>query len=61
MYFDALEKRSFAELYQVHAEDFYNFFVQDSSCYSCLRNYYNQKHHDELKRKYVIDFIGNVL
>ena len=33
----------------------------DSSCYSCLRNYYNQKHHDALKRKYVIDFIGEVL
>ena len=29
----------------------------DSSCYSCLRNYYNQKHHDEMKRSYVIDFI----
>jgi hypothetical protein len=33
----------------------------DSSCYSCLRNYYNQKHHDEMKRSYVIDFIRNVL
>lgn len=29
----------------------------DSSCYTCLRNYYNQKHHDELKRYYVIDFL----
>lgn len=33
----------------------------DTSCYSCLRNYYNQKHHDDLKRSYVIDFIEKVL
>lgn len=33
----------------------------DSSCYSCLRNYGNQKYHDLLKRKYVIDFIGQFL
>lgn len=33
----------------------------DTSCYSCLRNYYNQKHHDEMKRGYVIDFIEKVL
>ncbi len=30
---------------------------KDSSCYSCLRSYYNQSHHDELKRSYVIDFL----
>ncbi|MGI6331293.1 MAG: DUF1998 domain-containing protein [Zhaonellaceae bacterium] len=29
----------------------------DSSCYACLRNYYNQKYHDLLKRGYVIKFI----
>jgi hypothetical protein len=33
----------------------------DSSCYTCLRNYYNQKHHDELKRCYVIDFLKGTL
>ena len=33
----------------------------ESSCYSCLRNYYNQRHHDEMKRSYVIDFINQVL
>ena len=33
----------------------------DTSCYSCLRNYYNQKHHDDLKRGYVIDFIDRLL
>ena len=33
----------------------------DASCYSCLRNYYNQRHHDEMKRRYVIDFIDQVL
>ena len=34
---------------------------KDSSCYACLRNYYNQKHHDILKRGYVIDFIKELL
>lgn len=27
----------------------------DSSCYKCLRTYQNQQHHDDIKRKYVID------
>ena len=30
---------------------------RDTSCYSCLRNYYNQKHHELLQRRYVIDFL----
>ena len=34
---------------------------KDSSCYGCLRNYYNQKYHDVLKRRYVIDFLNNLL
>ncbi len=34
---------------------------EDSSCYSCLRTYYNQKYHDKIKRRYVIDYIGKVL
>lgn len=29
----------------------------DTSCYSCLRNYYNQKYHELLQRKYVIGFL----
>ncbi len=33
----------------------------DSSCYSCIRNYYNQKKHDVLKRKYVVDFLRDLL
>lgn len=33
---------------------------KDTSCYTCLRGYYNQKHHDLLKRKYVIDFIKEI-
>lgn len=33
---------------------------RDTSCYSCLRNYYNQKHHELLQRRYVIDFLENV-
>lgn len=28
----------------------------DTACYSCLCNYYNQKQHDLLKRKYAISF-----
>ena len=34
---------------------------KDSSCYQCLRSYYNQKYHDKLSRKVVIDFINKVL
>lgn len=34
---------------------------KDSSCYGCLRNYYNQKYHDKLKRRYVIDFMNKIL
>lgn len=33
----------------------------DSSCYSCLRSYKNQKYHDFLKRKYVIEFVEEIL
>ena len=29
------------------------------SCYSCLRNYYNQKIHDLLNRKYAYSFLEN--
>jgi len=32
----------------------------NSSCYTCLRNYYNQKYHDQLNRKLVIDFISKI-
>lgn len=34
---------------------------RDTSCYTCLRSYYNQKYHDILNRGVVIDFIKNVL
>ena len=33
----------------------------DTSCYSCLRNYYNQKHHDRLQRGYVIRFLETIM
>ena len=33
----------------------------DTSCYSCLRNYYNQKHHDYLQRGYVIRFLDKII
>lgn len=29
---------------------------EDTACYSCLCNYYNQKQHDVLKRRYAIEF-----
>ena len=28
----------------------------DTSCYSCLRSYQNQRNHDLIKRKYVIEY-----
>lgn len=34
---------------------------EDSSCYSCLRTYQNQKHHDIIKREYVFNYLGQVL
>lgn len=33
----------------------------DSSCYSCLRTYQNQKHHDIIKREYVFNYLGQIL
>ncbi len=32
----------------------------DSSCYGCLRNYYNQRQHDILRRSYVRDFLEDL-
>ncbi len=32
-----------------------------SACYSCLCNFYNQKHHDIIKRKYALDFLKDLL
>lgn len=33
----------------------------DSSCYTCLRGYYNQKYHDILNRRDVIVFLKRIL
>ena len=33
----------------------------DTSCYSCLRTYRNQRYHDILKRRYVIDFLQDIV
>ena len=33
----------------------------DSSCYGCLRTYYNQKYHDQLKRSDVVNFLNGIL
>lgn len=32
----------------------------DSSCYKCLRTYQNQQHHDEIKRKYVVEKLQTI-
>ena len=32
----------------------------DTSCYGCLRTYYNEKYHDILKRSYVLDFFKKI-
>lgn len=34
---------------------------KDASCYTCLRNYYNQKYHDRLSRGKAMSFLQNVL
>ena len=34
---------------------------EDSSCYSCLRTYQNQKHHDIIKRNYVFNYLCQIL
>ncbi len=33
----------------------------DTSCYGCLRTYYNQRHHDQLQRGYVVHFLEDIL
>ncbi len=33
----------------------------DSSCYKCLRTYRNQQHHDDLKRRFVIEKLNTML
>ena len=33
----------------------------DTSCYGCLRTYYNQKYHDILRRGYVVRFLEELL
>ena len=34
---------------------------ENTSCYNCLKNYYNQTNHSKLKRKYARDFIESLL
>lgn len=34
---------------------------ENTSCYNCLRNYYNQSHHNKLQRKLAIDVIKRLL
>lgn len=34
---------------------------ENTSCYNCLRNYYNQKFHNKLKRKYAREILKEVL
>lgn len=34
--------------------------IGDTACYGCLCNYYNQKQHDILQRRYAINFLNSV-
>ncbi|HCD2181531.1 TPA: DEAD/DEAH box helicase [Corynebacterium striatum] len=34
---------------------------EDTSCYSCLRSYSNQKHHESLRRRDAIEILGELL
>ena len=34
---------------------------ENTSCYNCLRNYYNQSVHSKLKRKYAIELLESIL
>ena len=34
---------------------------EETSCYNCLRNYYNQSQHNKLKRKYAKEIISVLL
>lgn len=34
---------------------------ENTSCYNCLRNYYNQKYHNRIKRKYALEVINMLL
>lgn len=34
---------------------------ENTSCYNCLRNYYNQTHHSKLRRKYAKDIIEAII
>lgn len=35
--------------------------LADTSCYNCLRNYYNQKQHEIIKRKYAMQFFEKMM
>ncbi len=34
--------------------------AKDTSCYNCLRNYANQRYHNIIQRRYVLDFLDQV-
>ena len=57
-----LNKRSFIDaLKKANNKVAQNCCNDDTSCYKCLRNYYNQKYHNKLKRGNALDFIGLLL
>ena len=49
------------EAYQVVAHCECGGEKKDTVCYSCLCNYYNQKQHEIMKRRYAIDFFETLL
>ncbi|MFQ8921040.1 MAG: DEAD/DEAH box helicase [Clostridium paraputrificum] len=54
---DAIVKSLIASLNKVSQQCCY----ENTSCYNCLRNYYNQSHHSQLKRIYAKEFIELLL
>ena len=48
-------------LYEAYTKVSQHCCDENTSCYNCLRNYYNQANHSKLKRKYARDSIEGIL
>ena len=48
-------------LYAAHAKVSQKCCDEDTSCYNCLRNFYNQMHHSRLKRSYARDKVEELI
>ena len=50
-----------SSLYSAYSKVSQNCCDENTSCYNCLRNYYNQTHHSKLRRKYAKDIIEAII